>query len=267
MGLDAFGGTFDIHGGGQDLIFPHHENEIAQSEGATGRPFARYWIHNGFVTVNKEKMSKSLGNFFTLGDIFQKFEPRVVRFFLLSHHYKGPLEFSGDQMTQSQARLGELEEDLQRLTAALDTPLQAKPKEEKALAARLDAFNGSVDEALAENFNSPRVLAVIFDLLGDLKERAARPKALSMEGLRRGLALVRETFGEVLGIPVGSAGAAVSESPVRALIDLREAARQAKNWGEADRLRAELAAQGIVVEDTPQGPRWWRAMKTEGERA
>ncbi|TXH28747.1 MAG: cysteine--tRNA ligase [Elusimicrobia bacterium] len=261
MSLAAFGDTFDIHGGGQDLVFPHHENEIAQSEGATGRSFARYWIHNGFVTVNKEKMSKSLGNFFTLEDIFKKFAPRAVRYFLLTHHYKGPLEFSDEQLAAADARLKEVDADLRRLDAALKTPLAAKPKEAKAVAAALDAFGPAVDAALADNFNAPKALAVLFALLGELKERAERPKAIDVEGLRRGVALVRDTFRDVLGlevggdvVPGGNADADVAERVAR-----REAARKARNWAEADRLRAELLAAGVTVEDTPQGPRWWRS--------
>lgn len=261
MSLAAFGDTFDIHGGGQDLVFPHHENEIAQSEGATGRSFARYWIHNGFVTVNKEKMSKSLGNFFTLEDIFKKFAPRAVRYFLLTHHYKGPLEFSDEQLAAADARLKEVDADLRRLDAALKTPLAAKPKEAKAVAAALDAFGPAVDAALADNFNAPKALAVLFALLGELKERAERPKAIDVEGLRRGVALVRDTFRDALGlevggdvVPGGNADADVAERVAR-----REAARKARNWAEADRLRAELLAAGVTVEDTPQGPRWWRS--------
>jgi hypothetical protein len=144
--------TVDIHGGGQDLIFPHHENEIAQSEGATGKPFARYWIHNGFVTVNKEKMSKSLGNFFTLTDIFKLHAPRVVRFFLLSHHYRGPLEFSDDLLKQAADRLAEIDEDFRRLGAGLKTPLADKPRNAKALEKTLAEFPDRLDEALALGF-------------------------------------------------------------------------------------------------------------------
>jgi cysteinyl-tRNA synthetase len=261
MSRTAFGAdTFDIHGGGQDLVFPHHENEIAQSEGASGRPFARYWIHNGFVTVNKEKMSKSLGNFFTLEDIFKKFAPRAVRYFLLTHHYKGPLEFSDEQLAAAAARLREVDADLRRLDAALKTPLDAKPKEAKALAAAIDAFDPTVDAALADNFNSPKVLAALFALLGDLKERVEKPRAIDGEGLRRGLESVRATFRDVIGIEVGGGASSDGEAEAAVVerVARREAARKSKNWAEADRLRAELLALGVTVEDTPQGPRWWR---------
>jgi cysteinyl-tRNA synthetase len=265
MSLAVLGAdTFDIHGGGQDLIFPHHENEIAQSEGATGKPFARYWIHNGFVTINKEKMSKSLGNFFTLRDIFSQHDPRVVRFLLLSHHYKGPLEFSQDQLNQARAQLAEIDEDLNRLSASLENPLAVRPKEEKALKTLLAGFDEAVDMALAENFNSPRVIALIFALLGELKARVAQGKPVWGEGLEKGLALVRKTSEDVLGIP----GPAERPAPttvagdgtdeISLLVERRQQSRQAKNWAEADRLRKELADRGVVLEDTPQGPRWWK---------
>jgi len=251
--------TLDIHGGGQDLIFPHHENEIAQSEGATGKPFARAWIHNGFVTVNKEKMSKSLGNFFTLADIFKVRTPRVVRFYLLSHHYRGPLEFDDDLLAAAADTLAEIDDDLRRLDAALKTPLAAKPKGGKALDAALAAFPLAVDEALADNFNSPRVLAVFFDLLGVLKSRLETPKSLSTEALSRGTALLRDVLQNVLGVDVGGpAKAAPADEGIQALVDRRAGARKAKDWPEADRLRRELTGRGVVVEDTPQGPRWWK---------
>lgn len=263
MSLAAFGtDTFDIHGGGQDLVFPHHENEIAQSEGATGKPFARYWIHNGFVTVNKEKMSKSLGNFFSLDDIFQRYAPRVVRFFLLTHHYKGPVEFSDDPMRAAADRLKEIDDDVRRLDAALKIPRTAKPKEAKSFGDALAAFPGAVDEALADNFNSPKVLAALFALLGELKERVERPKAIGTEDLRRGVEGLRATFRDVIGVEVGEGGSAGADAgrdaAVAERVARREAARKAKNWAESDRLRAELLAEGVTVEDTAAGPRWWR---------
>jgi cysteinyl-tRNA synthetase len=261
MSLTVLGGdTFDIHGGGQDLIFPHHENEIAQSEGATGKPFARYWIHNGFVTVNKEKMSKSLGNFFTLGDIFKTHDPRTVRFFLLSHHYRGPLEYSEDLLANAKTQLAEIDDDLQRLDAVMKNPEAVKPKEEKKLRLLLDGFDARVDQALAENFNSPRVIALVFELLGELKARVAKGKPVWGDGLERGIALLHKTLDEVLGVKaVASAVAAdEEEDAIVYLVEQRQQARQAKNWAEADRLRAELAARQVVLEDTPQGPRWWK---------
>lgn len=249
--------TFDVHGGGQDLIFPHHENEIAQSEGATARPFARYWIHNGFVTVNKEKMSKSLGNFFTLEDLFRHHSPRAVRFFLLSHHYRSPLEFSPDLLKQSEERLKEMDEDLQRLEAARGGLPTGSPKGGRALQKMLDAFPEALNAALSDNFNSPRVLAVVHDLLGELKTRLEKPKYLTADVLAAGVGLIRGALSEVLGIPPAEAAGSV-EADIAALVEQRTTARKNKNWAEADRLRKELTERGIVVEDTPQGPRWWK---------
>lgn len=259
MSLGSFNAeTFDIHGGGQDLIFPHHENEIAQSEGATGKTYARYWIHNGFVTVNKEKMSKSLGNFFSLGDIFKKFEPRTVRFFLLGHHYRSPVEFSDDLLGQAAAQLQEIDEDLSRMDAAAKTAMAAGRRSAKELDKHLDGFAAAIDEALADNFNSPRVLAVVFALLGELKTRLATPKSLSTEALVEGVKLIRGAFADVLGIPVKAPPVGGVDGAVEGLLQERAAARKTKNWKESDRLREVLAGHDIVVEDTPQGQRWWK---------
>ena len=259
MSLEAFGSeTFDIHGGGQDLIFPHHENEIAQSESCTGRPFARYWVHNGFVTVQKEKMSKSLGNFFTLKGIFERVSPRAVRYFLLSHHYRGPLEFSESHLNDARDRLAEMDEDVHRWEAALSVPREASLRAEKEWAMVLDSFVSSVDNSLAENFNSPRVLAAVFTLLAEMKERLDQPKTLSTEGLRQGLRSLREVLDGVLGIAPALNLVGDETDDVQLLVDAREKARRLRDWAEADRLRLTLADRGIFLEDTPGGPRWWK---------
>jgi cysteinyl-tRNA synthetase len=257
MSMAGFGAeTFDIHGGGQDLIFPHHENEIAQSEGATGRPFARYWIHNGFVTLNKEKMSKSLGNFFSLAQIFQKYEPRAVRMLLLSQHYRTPLEFSEDLMSSAAASLRNTEQALQRLQAVLRTP-QAREGGEEELEAHIRKSEANFLASLADDFNSPQARAALFELLNFLETRVAAGQPLSASVLRRGLEFIRRGFQEVLGVPLSSS-AATEESEVQSLVQRREEARRAKNWAEADRIREELESNNIAIEDTPQGPRWWR---------
>ncbi|MBI4396816.1 MAG: cysteine--tRNA ligase [Elusimicrobia bacterium] len=249
--------TFDIHGGGQDLIFPHHENEIAQAEGATGKPFARYWIHNGFVTVNKEKMSKSLGNFFSLSDIFAKYDPRAVRLLLLSQHYRTPLEVSDELLTKAASTLQNAEETVRRLKATLRAQFGTDRQDDKVLEALFAKFNEDFDAALSDDFNSPQALAALFELLGALNTRTATHKAIHTASLEKGLSLVLQAFREVMGVPLQ---AAVDEGDevVNDLISRREAARKGKNWAEADRIRAELSARQIVVEDTPQGPRWWR---------
>jgi len=216
------------------------------------------------MSLSVKKMSKSLGNFFTLSDIFKKHDPRTVRFLLLSHHYKGPLEFNEDQLNQAKAQWTEIEEDIQRLDAALKNPLAVRPKEEKSLKLFLEGFDGAVDDALAENFNSPRVIALVFALLGELKARVAKGTPVWAGGLEKGLDLVRKTMRDVLGISesirsVADASAAgADEDAIVYLVEQRQQARQAKNWAEADRLRAELSARDVILEDTPQGPRWWK---------
>jgi cysteinyl-tRNA synthetase len=249
--------TFDVHGGGQDLIFPHHENEIAQSEGATGQPFARYWLHNGFVTVNKEKMSKSLGNFFTLAEIFEKFEPRVVRFALLRQHYRSPLEFSDDILASAAADLSELEAALHRVSALLKAQHGTDKQDEKVLEADMARFQTDLRAALADDFNSPKALAALFDLLGALKTRTATHKAISTPAIQKGLDLVRGSFRDLFGISLGRASDE-ADALVESLVDQREKARKARNWAEADNVRKRLSDMGIVVEDTSQGPRWWK---------
>jgi len=249
--------TFDIHGGGLDLVFPHHENEIAQSEAATGKTFARYWIHNGFVTVNKEKMSKSLGNFFTLGDIFKKYDPRVVRFLLLGQHYRTPLEFSDDLLEQAKARLARVEETLQRLDAVLKSQYGTDKQDDKVLESKFAAFEAGIVDALNDDFNAPQALAAVDELLGELNTRTATHKSLSTPALEKGVALIREALTDLFGIAL-AAPSAVDDGRVVELVDKREKARKAKDWAEADRLRKELTALDVVVEDTPQGARWWK---------
>jgi cysteinyl-tRNA synthetase len=249
--------TFDIHGGGLDLIFPHHENEIAQSEGCTDKPFARYWIHNGFVTVNKEKMSKSLGNFFTLEDILAKFEPRAVRLLLLSQHYRTPLEFSDDLLVQAAQGVKNMEDDLRRVTAALRAQHGTDGQDGKVLAERTEKFEKDFAAALADDFNAPEALAAIHALLGELKVRTATHRALHTGQMEKSLAVVTVALKDVFGLEL-SAQVDEGGDDVQALVNAREKARKDKDWKEADRLRAELTARNIVVEDTPQGARWWK---------
>jgi cysteinyl-tRNA synthetase len=249
--------TFDVHGGGLDLVFPHHENEIAQAEGATGVPFARYWMHNGFVTVNEQKMSKSLGNFFSLDDIFKKFEPRVVRYYLLSQHYKSPLEFSDEPLAAAAASLRDLDDAVRRVEALLRNQRGSDGQDDKVLTERMAAFEAEFTAALADDFNSPRALAALYGLLGELKTRTATHKCISVSGIEKALGMVREGFEEVLGVAWTAAESAAG-ADAETLVHRREEARKAKDWPEADRLRKELADLGVTVEDTPRGPRWWR---------
>jgi cysteinyl-tRNA synthetase len=249
--------TFDIHGGGEDLKFPHHENEIAQAEAATGRPFARVWIHNGFVTVNQEKMSKSLGNFFTLSQIFKSFDPRAVKLLLLQHHYRTPLEFSTELLEIATETWRNLESTFQRVSAVLKTPAQVRRREEKNLETAVAQFEEKLAQALADDFHSPRALAALFDLVDELKTRTDSSKKISTPGLKKGFDAAIQALDEVFGLPVSMPGDA-PDAGVDELVRERERARQARDWPEADRLRKALADMNVVVEDTPKGPRWWK---------
>ena len=249
MSTAALGNTFDIHGGGMDLKFPHHENEIAQSEAATGARFVNLWMHNGFVNVDDEKMSKSLGNFFTVRDVLKRYPAEVIRYFILGSHYRSPLNYSDQQLDQARTGLGRLYIALRNMPAA------TAPKD--------DAFRQRFAAAMDDDFNTPLAISVLFDLareVNTLKDaKPAQAQALA--------ALLRE-LGGLLGILQSDpeaylqAGAAQSDGmpaeEVEQLIAARKAARAAKDWKEADRLRGELDAAGIVIEDGAGGTTWRR---------
>jgi cysteinyl-tRNA synthetase len=254
MSTALLGQTLDIHGGGADLQFPHHENEIAQSEGATGCQFVRYWMHNGFVRVDDEKMSKSLGNFFTIREVLKKFDAEVVRLFILRAHYRSPLNYSDAHLEDARA-------SLLRLYNALTEGFGGG-----ASAANIDWTQGHAArfrDAMDDDFNTPEALAVLFDLATELN-RGGDP---AVEALLRALAgvlgLLAKDVGEarrsgLLGADAAQ-GARVSDAQIDALIAARGAAKKAKNFAEADRIRAELLEQGIVLEDTAAGTVWRRA--------
>jgi cysteinyl-tRNA synthetase len=247
MSTNFLGPTIDIHGGGQDLIFPHHENEIAQSEAATGQPFVRYWIHNGFVTLNREKMSKSLGNFFTLQTIFEKYPPRVVRYFLLSQHYRSPLDFSDDKLKQAQAALEGIDDAYSKLAAI------PHPEEHPARFANLEAdLLGDVvarfRDAMDDDFNTEKALAVVHELKNEVLATVQQRSPLL---LHKAYVTLRILLEDYLGIPLLKNE---SFSPdVLALKEEREKARREKNWKKADELRKKLGELGYRVEDTPDG--------------
>ena len=261
MSTQCLGEHFDIHGGGMDLMFPHHENEIAQSEGATGHKFVNYWMHNGFVQINQEKMSKSLGNFFTVREVLKQYRPEVVRYFILSSHYRSPLNYSTDNLDSAKAALDRF------YTALRDVPV-------------VDAADVAMDDsdyatrfraAMDDDFNTPEAMAVLFDLVRDLNRTKAENKAEEAETLA---ALLRR-LGKVLGVlqddpsvwlksqarTVTVALDAVivwGDKKIDSLVAERLAARKAKNWAESDRIRDELKAQGIILEDRPDGTTDWR---------
>ena len=240
------GESIDIHSGGRDLIFPHHENEIAQSEAATGKPFANYWLHNGYININNEKMSKSKGNFFTVRDILEKYDGEVVRFFMLSAHYRSPINFSDELMGQAKTGLDRLYNCLDRLETS--APLGTVPKEvmqykEKFISAMDDDLNTA--DAISALFEMARCVNTLLD--GGLDDGARAATA----------ALMRE-LGSVLGV-LGGRADAVLDSEVEALIEERQAARKAKNFARADEIRDELLAKGIILEDTREGVKWKKA--------
>ncbi|HOW28469.1 MAG TPA: cysteine--tRNA ligase [Elusimicrobiota bacterium] len=249
--------TLDIHGGGQDLIFPHHENEIAQAEALTGQPFARYWIHNGFVTINQEKMSKSLGNFFTLTNIFKKYDPLTVRWFLLSQPYRVPLDFSDEALEQIRHEVSRVKDAIRRVRSAAQKKKAAGENDDTVRAA-LGSFVQRFDESLRDDFNAPQGQAAFHSLLNTMVRSLEQPEVGSgilLESLDQSLRMM-ET---VLGLKLDQTGGpALDEAEISRMIAARETARKNKDWADADRLRAELSRQGVLLEDTSSGTRWWR---------
>jgi len=260
MSTKELGEHFDIHGGGLDLKFPHHENEIAQTCGATGGKFAEIWMHNGFLNIDNEKMSKSLGNFFTTREVLAKIRhPEVLRFFLLSSHYRGPINYSPDQLTQAEAALNRL------YTSLRDAPATTNYQASKAT----EDFRAAMDD----DFNTPEAIATLQGLARDLNKlrtageiQLAASRATELRELGAALGLLTQDPGAFLrsSAPVqpvpghGGAAAALSDSAIDSLIEARLAARKAKNWAESDRIRKDLADAGIVLEDKPGGTTTWR---------
>ncbi len=242
MGMALLGDRFDIHGGGQDLQFPHHENEIAQSEGALGHPFVNVWMHGGFLNVDDTKMSKSLGNFFTIADVLRKFDGETLRFFMLRTHYRSPFNFADSLIEDARAAL-------RRLYTALD----AAPAEAASVDwadPRAAAFKAAMDD----DFNTPAALAVLFELATDLN----RTRDAGTAGLLKSLGAVLGVLQQAPRAYLQS-GSGLDEAAITQLIGERAAAKAARNFAEADRIRAELAAQGIELKDSAHGTTWVRA--------
>ncbi len=267
MSMKYLGETFDFHGGGSDLIFPHHENEIAQSEGCTNcHPFVHYWLHNGFITVDNEKMSKSLGNFFMVIDILEHFDPETLRFFIVSTHYRSPLDFSDERLKEAQKSLGRLrqaQETLGELSAMMSAGATESSLVLRKKAVELrDAFM----EAMRDDFNTALAISHMFALAKEIN--IYNKEVVDAQGKPDGklVAILNDVFAEmcsIIGVLETKAAVAPTEAGdnkeaalVEMLIQMRQDARASKNYALADQLRNQLTAIGIVLQDTPQGVKW-----------
>ncbi|MCL2392287.1 MAG: cysteine--tRNA ligase [Oscillospiraceae bacterium] len=254
MASRYLGDTIDIHCGGQDLTFPHHENEIAQSEGCSGKQFVRYWVHNGFISVDSKKMSKSLGNFFTVREAAEAYGYENIRMFMLMSHYRSPLNYSGAILLQAKSALERLKTAKSNLEFIAENGSDKLSAVESELIETLPNFKKRFVEAMDDDFNTADAIAVIFELVRESNTVAAC-EAPSQEFARSVLAILHE-FDGVLGLFYTQVDDAGLDTEVEALIQARQSARSEKNWAEADRIRDQLSAMGIVLEDTPQGVKW-----------
>ena len=245
MSTKLLGLHFDIHGGGQDLQFPHHENEIAQSEGVSGQPFVNFWMHNGFVRVDEEKMSKSLGNFFTVREVLERYDAEVARFFILRAHYRSPLNYSDQHLDDAKNSLARLYTALKGMPAAAGEPDWS------------EAHGARFREAMNDDFNTPEAVAALFDLANEVNRNHSAALASQLRSLAGLLGLLGRDADAFLRSGPGSA--AIGTQAIEEKIAARAAAKKAKNYAEADRIRRQLLDAAIVLEDTPQGTTWRRA--------
>ncbi len=274
MSMKFLGETFDIHGGGKDLVFPHHENEIAQSEAANGAPFVNYWLHNGFVNINSEKMSKSLGNFFTIKEVLKEYDAEVLRFFLLSAHYRSPIDFCDQNLFEADAGLERIYKGLAEIHRLLATEPGdgGEPADEgRELEERVAGVRERFREAMNDDFNTALAIAGVFDLIR-LVNRVVAEVPLPGSRLRQLLEEARTAVGEIAGVlgiftslPTEyleriklqkSAGLAIAAEEIEALIIERAGARKEKNFGRSDEIRDYLLMRNIELKDSPQGTTW-----------
>lgn len=256
MSRKYLGEQIDIHAGGEDLVFPHHENEIAQSEAANGKEFARYWMHNAFLNIDNKKMSKSLGNFFTVRDIGEKYDLQVLRFFMLSAHYRSPLNFSADLMEAAKNGLDRIVTAAANLKYLMEkAPETGLNEEEEKLLGQAAEFVNRFDEAMDDDFNTADAISVIFELVKFSNTYADDSR--SKDFLGKLLQEIRE-LSDICGLVVEKE-AEVLDGDIDRLIEERQAARKSRNFARADEIRDELLGMGIILEDTREGVKWKRA--------
>ncbi len=251
------GKTIDIHCGGQDLIFPHHENEIAQSECCNGVPFARYWMHNGFITVDKVKMSKSLGNFFTVRDVAEQFGYEPIRFLMLSCQYRSPINYSFDAIEQCKASLERMYTCRNNLDFALKNAVDEAGPDDGEIMTLIDRRRNEFVDAMEDDLNTADAIGVIFELVRDINTNVN--EGVQSRSIVEYAAEALDELTGVLGLLYNRKAEESLDEEVERLIEERNAARKAKNWAEADRIRDDLKARGIVLEDTAQGVKWHKA--------
>jgi len=256
MSKRYLGDEIDIHAGGEDLIFPHHENEIAQSEAANGKPFAKYWMHNAFLNIDNRKMSKSAGNFFTVREIIEKYDPQVLRFFMLSAHYRSPLNFSAELMDAAKNGYDRIVTSVSNLKYLLENATSdTMSEEEKKLAEEAKGFTAKFDEAMDDDFNTADAIAAIFELVKFVNTNTdAESSREYLSSLKEELVMLSDICGLLV-----EKKQEMLDSDIEALIEERQAARKAKNFQRADEIRNELLSKGIVLKDTREGVKWKRA--------
>ena len=266
MSLKYLGKKFDFHGGGSDLIFPHHENEIAQSQACIGddHSFAQYWLHNGFITIHNEKMSKSKNNFFTVEDILKKYPGEVVRFFILQTHYRSPLDFSDDRLKEAQTSFGRLANTQEYIKELVDKADPSDDATAAELIKRAAALKKEFDAAMEDDFNTALAISQMFALSKDIniyyQEVTTGGKGFDVKNFAA-VQKVWDYMASILGIfeqqAAGDDG--LTEKLMALIVAIRQEARKEKNWALADKIRDDLKDAGVVLEDTPNGVRWKRA--------
>lgn len=256
MSKKYLGDEIDIHAGGEDLIFPHHENEIAQSEAANDKPFAKYWMHNAFLNIDNRKMSKSAGNFFTVRDIIEKYDPQVLRFFMLSAHYRSPLNFSAELMESARNGYGRIVTSVSNLNYLLENAASdTMSEDEKKLYEEAEGFIAKFDEAMDDDFNTADAIAAIFELVKFVNTNTDEQSSREfLQSLKDEIVMLSDICGLIV-----EKKQEMLDADIEALIEERQAARKAKDFGRADEIRNELLSKGIILEDTREGVKWKRA--------